>query len=203
MGLEALQQLRQHLGAAHKGPRQRQPQVDHRRDHRIKRLGGQVGGQVAVGFQVEAAAGVLQQVAVFHLGHRRAGGGGDAQLAKPVAVAVLQRLHLGEPQAPRLGGGAGGAHHRQIVGQQRQAGGVTMVVEPLGEQQQIQPLRCRPLAGQLAAEEPGAGWELQRAGEPRVHQHPQAPQLQQPAIGSGVGGVHGRVCGLADPTDCC
>ena len=38
-GLEALQQLREHGLSAYKGTGHRQPQINHRRDHRIKGLG--------------------------------------------------------------------------------------------------------------------------------------------------------------------
>ena len=88
-----------------------------------------------MGFEVEGATGVLQQVAVLHLWHRCTGGGGDVQLTKLVLLPRRQGRHLLEAQLAGLGGSAGGGHHRQGLGQQRQAGRVAVVVEPLGEQQ--------------------------------------------------------------------
>ena len=131
-----------------------------------------------MGLEVKAPLGMAQQVAVLNLGHRCACCGFNPKLAKGRGFTGAQARDLLKAHLLHLLGRRQGAHHGQGTGQQRQGLGMGVVIQSLGEQQQIEIGRKRKGAGQLPLEKPGPGGKDQRTAEPGVHQHPQSRPVQ-------------------------
>ena len=86
-----------------------------------------------MGFQVERAGWMLEQIAVFHRGHRCTGTGAYLQALVGGAFSGGECFHVGEAQAFNHARCGYGSNHRQGFRQQRQGFRVGMIRQPLGE----------------------------------------------------------------------
>ena len=98
-GLKAFHQLGHHGATFDKCTKGGQSEIHHRGDDGIQRLRLQCWIQKPVGFQVERAGGVVEQISVFHDGNRGPGTGAHLQPLMGGDLSWRQGFHGGEAQA--------------------------------------------------------------------------------------------------------